>query len=174
MAWKLEKEAGEWRNREQLSHQHADSKRHHLHEVNTWAKGAPLGKAKPHQVKFSWGHMGFNTLKVEMWRKKNLFEKENLILCLATSHMTLGTRLINSGLWIPHFQFKGTGRRGTCRTLLIHWKLSSSVESGLCSATITILSSCRTVTENTAILCNRDSNEQALVLPGCARTTASA
>lgn len=29
----------------------------------------------------------------------------------------------------------------TCRTLLIHWKLSSSLASGLCSATITILSS---------------------------------
>lgn len=42
--------------------------------------------------------------------------------------------------------------QATCSTLLIHWKLSSSVESGLCSATITILSSCRTVTENTAIL----------------------
>lgn len=40
----------------------------------------------------------------------------------------------------------------TCSTLLIHWKLSSSVESGLCSATITILSSWRTLTENTAIL----------------------
>ena len=43
-------------------------------------------------------------------------------------------------------------RRATWSTLLIHWKLSSSVESGLCSATITILSSWRTVTENTAIL----------------------
>lgn len=47
----------------------------------------------------------------------------------------------------------GSGQApATCSTLLIHWKLSSSVESGLCSATITILSSCRTVTENTAIL----------------------
>lgn len=40
----------------------------------------------------------------------------------------------------------------TCSTRLIHWKLSSSVESGLCSATTTILSSLNTVTENTAIL----------------------
>ena len=40
----------------------------------------------------------------------------------------------------------------TCSTRLIHWKLSSSVESGLCSATTTILSSRSTVTENTAIL----------------------
>lgn len=43
-------------------------------------------------------------------------------------------------------------RRATWSTRLIHWKLSSSVESGRCSATITILSSCSTVTENTAIL----------------------
>lgn len=40
----------------------------------------------------------------------------------------------------------------TCRTRLIHWKLSSSVESGRCSATTTIRSSCSTVMENTAIL----------------------
>lgn len=46
----------------------------------------------------------------------------------------------------------GAQGKATCSTRLIHWKLSSSVESGLCSATITILSSCRTVTENTAIL----------------------
>lgn len=32
-------------------------------------------------------------------------------------------------------------RQFTCSTLLIHWKLSSSLASGLCSATITILSS---------------------------------
>lgn len=40
----------------------------------------------------------------------------------------------------------------TWRTRLIHWKLSSSEASGLCSATTTILSSCSTDTENTAIL----------------------
>lgn len=40
----------------------------------------------------------------------------------------------------------------TWRTRLIHWKLSSSDASGLCSATTTILSSCSTDTENTAIL----------------------
>lgn len=40
----------------------------------------------------------------------------------------------------------------TCSTRLIHWKLSSSEASGRCSATSTIRSSCRTVTENTAIL----------------------
>lgn len=43
-------------------------------------------------------------------------------------------------------------RLTTCRTLLIHWKLSSSDASGRCSATSTIRSSCKTVTENTAIL----------------------
>ncbi|TNN22503.1 hypothetical protein EYF80_067383 [Liparis tanakae] len=40
-------------------------------------------------------------------------------------------------------------------TRLIHWKLSSSVESGRCSATTTILSSLSTVTEKTAILGGR-------------------
>lgn len=43
-------------------------------------------------------------------------------------------------------------RLTTCRTLLIHWKLSSSEASGRCSATSTIRSSCKTGTENTAIL----------------------
>lgn len=43
-------------------------------------------------------------------------------------------------------------RLTTCRTLLIHWKLSSSEASGRCSATSTIRSSCNTGTENTAIL----------------------
>lgn len=40
----------------------------------------------------------------------------------------------------------------TCSTRLIHWKLSSSEASGRCSATSTTRSSCSTVTENTAIL----------------------
>ena len=40
----------------------------------------------------------------------------------------------------------------TCRTRLIHWKLSSSLESGRCSATTTIRSSWSTGMENTAIL----------------------
>lgn len=44
------------------------------------------------------------------------------------------------------------GPRPTCSTRLIHWKLSSSEASGRCSATSTIRSSWRTVTENTAIL----------------------
>lgn len=51
--------------------------------------------------------------------------------------------------------WKRQGRQstvGTWRTRLIHWKLSSSDASGLCSATTTILSSCSTDTENTAIL----------------------
>ena len=47
----------------------------------------------------------------------------------------------------------------TCRTRLIHWKLSSSVESGRCSATTTILSSWSTVMENTAILKHRHTQQ---------------
>ena len=50
----------------------------------------------------------------------------------------------------------------TCSTRLIHWKLSSSVESGRCSATTTILSSLSTFTENTAILRDRNRRHHTL------------
>lgn len=52
------------------------------------------------------------------------------------------------------------GAHCTCSTRLIHWKLSSSEASGLCSATTTILSSCSTDTENTAILSRAASKDK--------------
>ena len=57
------------------------------------------------------------------------------------------------------------GGEPTCSTRLIHWKLSSSVESGRCSATTTILSSLSTVTENTAILQGRSREASVRELP---------